>query len=403
MVEQGLAQLAELDHSTCGTDDVGAALVAVGKAGSRLAAQEVRLVETFAGRRGYRDDACTSTAGWLRLKTHLGPGASKRRVNRWKLLDRMPALREAFEAGDVRTEHVDAVLYRAVPRRMDAIAEHDQTLTTLARSAEPRHVAVAVQRIVDQIDRDGADDPPACDNEHLRGISLSEGFGGLGDLQGTTTPLLSELYRRTFEVFDTPDPAGTPDDQRRTYSQRFHDAVQAALQSALDHHSGATVGGVKTHVVVFADLFTLLGHDALAGIRPRLSSGAGIDPDLARHLIATTNPTMRAVIGLGPWQPVSVGRVRALPDWLRVASHLSHLHCRGPGCDLPATQCDADHLHPFSQGGQTALINDAPLCHTHNVLKHDDGWTVTFNVENGEVTWTSRDRSRVITLPPPDI
>lgn len=168
-----------------------------------------------------------------------------------------------------------------------------------------------------------------------------------------------------IDVFDVPDPADTPDDQRRTWAQRAHDAIQTALQVALDAHSGATVGGVKTHVVVYVDLFTLLGADALARIQPRLSLGGGITPDLVRHLIASSNPTMRAVLGLGPWQPVSVG--------------------------------------PYSEGGTTELHNEVPLCHTHNVLKHDSGWRVTFDVRSGIVTWTSKDGRRIITLPPPDL
>ena len=402
-IKEGLEELANLDHAGEGTDDLGAALLDVGTVISRLTAQEARLIETFGGRRGFRQDACISTAGWLRLKTNLGPGPSKRRVSRCSLLQRMPALRQAFEAGDVRTEHVDAVQYRAVPRRMDAIAEHDEILMSLARRAEPRDVAVAVQRIVDAVDRDGSEDASPCDSEHLRGVTLREDFAGLGDLSGATTPMLSEVMRRAIDVYDVPDPADTPDDQRRSWEQRCHDALQAALQASLDAHRGATVGGVKTHVVVFVDLFTLLGVDALARIQPRLSSGGGITPALARHLVATSNPTMRAVLGLGPWQPVSVGRVRSLPDWLRSASHLSHVHCRGPGCDLPASRCDSDHLHPYCEGGVTELSNEVPLCHTHNNLKHENGWRVTFDVRTGEVTWTSADGRRVITLPPPDL
>ncbi|MPZ73107.1 MAG: DUF222 domain-containing protein [Nitriliruptorales bacterium] len=340
--------------------------------------------------------------GLLRLNTTLGPGASKRRVNRAALLARMPVLRGAYERGEVRTEHVDAVLYRARPSRIDAIAEHDATLSQLAAAAEPRHLAVAVQGVVDHVDRDGADDPPPCVNEDLRGLSLRDGFGGMEELTGTTTALVGELLRRTWQVYDTPDPADIPEAQRRTPGQRFHDALQAALTVALDG-APATVGGVKVHAGVFVDLFTLLGADDLATIRPRFASGKGITPELARHLVATTTPTMRAIVGLGPWNPVSVGRVRTMPEWLKFASHLGHPHCRGPGCELPACLCDEDHIDPYCDGGLTATSNGAPMCHTHNVLKHDDNWTVTFDVETGEVTWTSADGRRVITLPPPDI
>ena len=402
-IREGLAELRTVDAVACDSDVLGDALLAVSLAASQLTAQEARLLTVFDGQRGYRADACVRADGWLRHKTTIGPGAAKRRLRRAKLLACMPLLRAAFEAGDVRVEHVDAILYRATPSRLAAVAEHDATLTALATRAEPRHVAVAVQRIVDHIDADGTEDPKPCDAEHLRGLLLRDGFAGLAELTGTTTAVLAELLRRTRDLYDQPDPADTPEDQRRTPEQRFHDALQAALQVALDNHPGAGVGGVKTHIALFVDLFTLLGADQLATIRPRLTSGQGIDPELARHIAATTNPMVRAILGLGPWNPVAVGRVRALPDSLRLASHLGHLHCRAPGCDLPAVLCDIDHLHPHCKGGETKLCNCAPMCHPHNDLKHQDGWTVTFNVYTGEVTWTSKDGTRVIKLPPPDI
>jgi hypothetical protein len=402
-IREGLAELAAVDAVACDGDALGDAILAVSTAASQLIAQEGRLLTVFDAQRGYRADACVRADGWLRHKTTMGPGAAKRRVRRARLLERMPLLRAAFQAGDVRVEHVDAVAYRATATRMAAVAEHDATLTALATRAEPRAVAVAVQRIVDHIDADGTDDPKPCDTEHLRGLNLHDGFAGLAELTGTTTAVLAELLRRTRDLYDQPDPADTPDDRRRTPSQRFHDALQAALQVALDNHPGAPIGGVKTHIALFVDLFTLLGADQLATLKPRLTSGQGIDPELARHIAATTNPTMRAILGLGPWNPVTVGRVRALPDSLRLASHLGHRHCRAPGCDLPAVLCDIDHNTPHSKGGETKLCNCAPMCRPHNLLKHEDGWTVVFNTDTGEVTWTSADGTKIIKLPPPDI
>jgi hypothetical protein len=166
-------------------------------------------------------------------------------------------------------------------------------LTALACAAEPRDVAVAVQRIVDHVDPDGADDPPVCANDDLREVCVRPGYDGLGHLEGATTAAVTELLLRTRDVYGTDDPPDTPVEQRRTGGQRFHDALRDALTVALDRHPGSVVGGVKTHVVVFADLMTLLGRDDLARIRPRLSQTGVIDPETARHLIATTDPTMQ--------------------------------------------------------------------------------------------------------------
>ena len=399
---EGLEELAQADSASCPDEDLRVAALTASKAVSRLSAQETRLVGEVDRRDAYRADACVSAVGWMKLHTTLGHGASKRRVNRAKLLARMPLLRAAYERGDAGTEHVDAIVFRATPARLDAIAACDEALTRVATTSGPKAVAVAVQRIVDHVDADGADDPQPCEAEDLRGLHLRQGFAGLEELTGTTTAILSEVLRRIIQVYGTPDPADTPDAKRRTASQQFHDALLAALLVALDHHPGK-VGGVKVHAEVFIDLFTLLGADELATIKPRFGSGRGITPELARHIVATCNPLMRAIVGLGPWLPVSVGRVRTMPDWLKAASHVGHPQCRGPGCNLPACLCDEDHTEEFCKGGITATFNSGPMCHPHNMLKHEDGWQVVFNTETGEVTWTSADGRRVITLPPPDI
>lgn len=112
---------------------------------------------------------------------------------------------------------------------------------------------------------------------------------------------------------------------------------------------------------------------------------------------------MRAVLGLGPWNPVAVGRAhRVLPAWLRTAAELSHVHCRGVGCDSPFAWTEADHCHDWAKGGETGLGNNAPLCKPHHKLK-DDGWQVHFDTATGVVTWISPDRKKRIEVPPPDL
>ena len=392
--------LAAFDPATCTDEELGDVLLAAEEVQRRIAAHEATTIRAFEERGAGRQHACVNTAGWLRLHTTMGPAAAKKRVKRAYLLDDMPELRKAFESGAVAVEQVDAIVHRAIPSRAASIADADETLATLARNAEPREVVVAVQQIIDQVDRDGADDPQPCTQDDLREISILDGFRDLATLRGSTTVVLTELIRRVFQEFDRPDPADTPTAQRRTAAQRRHDALQAALAAALTQ-AGATIDGVKTHLVLFADLRTMLGQDELATIRPRLGETGVIDPETARTIAATTNCTLRAVLGLGPWLPITVSRSqRVLPDWLRGASQLAHQQCVGPGCDTQFSRCQGDHRVEWWKGGVTALFNDGPNCAPHNQLKHDEGWTLTFNVETGVTTWTSRDGKTVIHVPP---
>lgn len=403
-VREGLAELQAADVDAWSDEEVAETVVALEAAQQATVAQQTRVLGVFDARAGYRRDACVSTASWLRWRTRLGYGPIQRRVHRMRLLGRMPALRAAFTAGAVSVEHVDAVARRATGWRADRLVDADDILTGLAVDAEPRDVAVVVAQICDAIDPDATDDALPCDDDDLRAVSVRAGYAGLGDVTAVTTPVLTELLLRVRDVYATPDAADTPAHRRRTSGQRFHDALTDALTVALDHHPGSTVDGVKTHIVLFADLATLLGRDDLAVLRPRLSQSGVIDPDIARHLVATSNPTLRAVLTLGPWKPVTVGRThRTLPDWLRGASELIHQRCRGPGCTLRFSATEADHTTDWAHGGPTALFNDTPLCHAHHRLKHLDRWAIEFDTTTGTVTWTARDHGRTITVPPPPL
>ena len=43
--------------------------------------------------------------------------------------------------------------------------------------------------------------------------------------------------------------------------------------------------------------------------------------------------------------------------------------CIWPGCWVPTTQCEADHIRPHAAGGATVPGNGAPLCGRHNRWK----------------------------------
>lgn len=77
--------------------------------------------------------------------------------------------------------------------------------------------------------------------------------------------------------------------------------------------------------------------------------------------------------------------------------------CRFPGCDVPATQCDIDHIKPYNhensaESGPTSTENSGPtstenlhcLCRKHHNLKTHHFWEITGHADNSE-TWSSCD------------
>ncbi|WP_425353746.1 HNH endonuclease signature motif containing protein [Arthrobacter stackebrandtii] len=52
------------------------------------------------------------------------------------------------------------------------------------------------------------------------------------------------------------------------------------------------------------------------------------------------------------------------------------LGCTFPGCQAPATHCEAHHITPWQHGGETNLNNAALLCSRHHTLLHNSQWTL---------------------------
>lgn len=67
--------------------------------------------------------------------------------------------------------------------------------------------------------------------------------------------------------------------------------------------------------------------------------------------------------------------------------------CTFPGCDVPSTACDLDHVHRYNvddpdTGGPTDTRNLHPLCRRHHQIK-TLGWTNPTRAPDGAVMWSS--------------
>ena len=84
---------------------------------------------------------------------------------------------------------------------------------------------------------------------------------------------------------------------------------------------------------------------------------------------------------------LSVDRYRPTPAMRRYLA-ARDLHCRAPGCRVPAHRCEIDHTVAAEDGGPTSTANLAHLCKGHHMLKHHTDWGVK-QEEGGVMTWTS--------------
>jgi hypothetical protein len=147
----------------------------------------------------------------------------------------------------------------------------------------------------------------------------------------------------------------------------------------------------RGRVTVATQINVTIPIDSLAGLTdtPGTLSGYGVLPaDLARRLAAgdtrwrhiLTDRATGAVLDVGTW---SYRPPTALDRHVRTRD----VTCRFPGCTVPASECDLDHLIPFPQGPTNAQ-NLHALCRRHHRLKHDDHWTVE-PLPNAGLRWTS--------------
>lgn len=68
--------------------------------------------------------------------------------------------------------------------------------------------------------------------------------------------------------------------------------------------------------------------------------------------------------------------------------------CAFPGCDVPSTRCELDHIVPFdhknpTRGGWTVASNLQPLCTFHHQAKTAQMWSAVMHA-HGAIVWTSR-------------
>jgi len=161
----------------------------------------------------------------------------------------------------------------------------------------------------------------------------------------------------------TPPPA---DDDTRTISQRWADALGDLGRSFLEGSETPTVGGERPHLTVHTDVEALQGH---AGGLHETDDGVVFDTESVRQLACDASVS-RVVFGPDS-EVLDVGRkTRVIPAGLRRAVVARDRHCVAPGCGRSAKWCDVHHIVSWADGGETVIDNLCLLCRYHHTLVH---------------------------------
>jgi hypothetical protein len=155
--------------------------------------------------------------------------------------------------------------------------------------------------------------------------------------------------------------------QSRTTAQLQADIAVDLLKG----HDGASATG-KAYIDLRVPLSTLTGLNDQAGWID------GIEPvaaDIARQVADLSHDgEWRFTVTDDNGTIVHIGTTRRRPSkpLSRLVQSLQPV-CAGPGCRVPASQCDFDHFQPWEHLGPTNDRNGGPKCrHDHTLKQH--GW-----------------------------
>ena len=397
--EAALDGAAEFDPLYMSAADKEAALLVKERVDAKLAALGLRIVavaDDVADRHGARDPAA-----WLSHATRCNPGAARAQQQLAKELERFERVAAGMAAGKVSVPQAKVIIQalQALPADLD--------LATSAR-AEAHLVALAEHYNPSQLKRLGRHllavvAPDIADAEEGRRLEEEERkaaetcrleFASRGDgttaVHGVLPDAAAARLRTYLEAFTSPrkTPGGYSEVDQVPHRVRLGQAFCALLEH-LNPTKLPTHGGTATTVMVTITLDQLRADLATAGlIDGHLDLGPNLSASEARRL-ACTGQIIPVVLG-GDSEILDLGRAKRLFSVPQIkAMRLRDKQCKAEGCTIPAAWCEAHHVNPWSQGGNTDLKHGVLYCSFHHHRAHDTRYHL-HRLPNGDHRFTRR-------------
>lgn len=326
--------------------------------------------------------------------TGIGRGAGNARVRQGESWAEVSVLAKAAEAGEITTQHVDAVgrVTRAAgPAVREAMTapEAQGRLLALARWMDAPAFAREVARTAASLDPTGPDRELERQRERrfLTVIDTAKGteIAGLLDHQA------GRRLRLSLEAI-TPRPAV---EDVRTAGQRRADALVDLAEVVLASPDTGSGAAVRPHVSLLMSVETLAELRAAQG--QRVAQGVGVTPghrgptplafrravdpvtdeegnviplsEVARILCdcAVTRIVLDAA-----GEPVDLGRQARLYSGAQRRAVLARDRgCAWEGCSAPARWCEVHHVEWWDRDdGRTSVANGVALCRHHHHEVH---------------------------------
>ena len=394
-----LDEVADAQAVYLSTTEKAAALRELASLESRVAGLRLRVMAAagdVAEESGARD-----VAAWVSQHTLAEPEAARADLRLAHALDRDHAqVAEALAAGRCSLAQARVIVrsLEELPDRVgrEVVDSAESSLVGYAAQFGPSQLRRLGRRILEVVAPEVAEAEEARrlvnEERHAREktrLSLRPLGDGTTRLTGRLPDAAASRLRTYLEAFSSPrqhTAAQVPPADRMPYPRR----LGAAFCSLLEHLDPATLphhGGDATTVIVTTTLDQLRAELAAAGVLDADGQSALSAGEVRR--LACTAQILPAVLG-GKSEVLDLGRAQRLfSSAQRKALRLRDRRCRAEGCTIPATWCEAHHLHGWARGGRTDLADGILLCSQHHHRAHDTRY-LTNRLPTGDVRFTRR-------------
>jgi hypothetical protein len=362
---EAIDRLVATDPSTCADRE---SIVRLEALAHRLDAFRTEVLASFDASGRWEDDGAKSAAAWLAISARLPKIRTDRRCRRGRSLRDLPVCREAFLAGEIGSDQVDAIGQLENDRTREALIRDQALLVEQAKSLTYAQFRRALAYWAQLADQDGTED--AAERQRTRrDVSLHPSFSGtwlgqinLDPISGTIVD--DELRRLESALFQEDWDEATErlgrqpavSQLNRTPAQRRADALVEMATRSLALPAGARRPRPLFSVVV--------DYPTLAGRMLELANGTVVTPGSLVHWLTAAD--IQRVVFCPP-DRIQVGETaRLFTGATRRAIEIRDRVCTHPFCEEPAERCQVDHILEFRHGGLTTQANGRLLCQFHN-------------------------------------
>ena len=372
-----LAELREVDLDGVDDASLSDAVLAMQRLRGGLEAAEARVLSRWDAQGCWRASGAKTGAAWLAWQQRVPIQVARQRLRHARALRTLPAVEEAWAAGDIDRAHVTTLLgirTARTPRpstpttsgsRISPVTTGSSTSSGRATAGSWWSTPTAPSRAPTTTAPPGSSTCPRASagmwfgrrhprprvRRHRRHHPAHDRARALrhrlGRSQGPARP-------RTHRA-----------DLQRTPAQRRADALVEMATRART----APPGGRRP-----APLFTVVvGLETLQGPILELFNRTVLTPGTAAaHL---TEADVERVVFDGPSRVLDVGAQRRFfPGALRRAIEIRDRTCFHPSCDEVPQRPEIDHIHEAAKGGETTQDNGRGGCGFHNLwpYRHPD-------------------------------